>query len=298
MKHRPSLFKAIAVATVLVLTAAACGGQADTASGDGGTDASAPVEATGDDDGGTSQVDATEGDGDEDASTGDAAQAAASQWEVSVLHVNDDVQIVPVFDEPDGVNITLYDVNAIDDVELEYPLFATTQFDNRLALLVQEFDVTGAWARVQVPVRPNGTTAWVQTSFFTEERHDYHITIDISENLVQLFKGDDPVPIVSQLAVVGSETLPTPLGRTYIDEKIPGAAFGPAYGPWVLSLAAFSESLGTVDGGGLPKMALHGTDQPEQIGESISSGSVRLPNEIIAFIAETVPAGTVVEIVA
>ena len=140
-----------------------------------------------------------------------------------------------------------------------------------------------------------GTTAWVQTAFFTEFRHDYHITIDVSDNTVRVFKGEEL--IVEQLAVSGRESRPTPTVRAYIDEMIPGSSLGPAYGSWVLSIAAFSESLGTFGGGGMPKLALHGTNQPELMGEYVSSGCVRVPDEIIELIAETVPVGTIVDIV-
>jgi len=220
-----------------------------------------------------------------------------NEWLVDVLHVNDDVQLIPTFDGPNGNQTTLFDINAIDGVEWEYPLLAETHFGNRLALLVDEFDSTGAWAKVFVPIRPNGTTTWVQTAFFETKSHDYHITIDLSDNSVEVFKGNDPAPIVSQVAVSGKPSRPTPVVRSYIDEKIPGGSLSPAYGDWVLSIAAFSESLGTFGGGGMPKLALHGTNQPELMGQYASSGCVRIPNEVVSFIAETVPVGTIVDII-
>ena len=48
----------------------------------------------------------------------------------------------------------------------------------------------------------------------------------------------------------------------------------------------------------MPKLALHGTNQPELMGQYVSSGCVRVPNEVISFIADSVPIGTIVEIVA
>lgn len=286
--------KTVAIVSLLALIAAACGGGSDTEPTADGAQAPAAVATT-------APIEAPASDEPPavtDAGAGDTTDDADNPWEVSVLHVNDDVQIIPAFDGPNGNNITLYDQNAIDGIELEYPLLATTHFGNRLALLVEEYDSSGAWAKVQVPVRPNGTTAWVQTAFFTEEKHDYHITIDLSENTVRLFKGTDPEPIVEQISVLGKESRPTPVLRAYIDEKIPGGDLSPAYGDWILSIAAFSESLGTFGGGGMPKLAIHGTNQPELMGQYVSSGCIRVPNEVIAFIAETAPVGTVVEIVA
>jgi len=227
----------------------------------------------------------------------DAAEILGDEdpWEVTVLTVKDDTVIVPTFDGPNGNNVKIYDVNQIDGVELEYPLYAETAFGNRLALVVEQFDDTGAWAEVGVPVRPNGTTTWVQTAFFTESTHNYHITVDISENTVNVYKGDEL--LIEQIAASGRESRPTPVVRAYIDEMIPGAQVSPAYGAWILSISAFSESLGTF-GGGMPKLALHGTNQPELMGQYISSGCVRVPDEVINFIAETVPVGTIIDIVA
>lgn len=220
-----------------------------------------------------------------------------SEWETIVLTVNEDVQVVPVFDAANGNNIVLEDYNAIDNIYTEYPLYGTTVFGNRLSLVVEEYDDSGAWAKVLMPVRPNGTTAWVQTGFFTENRTEYHITVDLSDNEVTLYDGDEVV--LSQVSVAGRESRPTPVVRSYIDEKIPGNTQGPAYGDWVLSIAAFSEALGTFGGGGaMPKLALHGTDQPELMGQYVSSGCVRVPNEIVSKIADLVPVGTPVDIIA
>lgn len=293
MNLRRSTIKTVAVVTLLAVIAVACGGGSDAEPASDATQTPAALATTAPVD-----VPAADESTTDPAADVDTLDETDNPWVVSVLHVNDDVQIIPVFDAPNGNNITLYDQNAIDGIELEYPLLATTHFGNRLALLVDEYDATGAWAKVQVPVRPNGTTAWVQTAFFTEEKHDYHITIDLSDNTVQLFKGTDPEPIVEQISVVGKESRPTPVVRAYIDEKIPGADLSPAYGDWILSIAAFSESLGTFGAGGMPKLALHGTNQPELMGQYVSSGCIRVPNEVVAFIAETAPVGTVVEIVA
>lgn len=293
-----------AILAIFTLVATACGGGGDTADTADTADGTSAAVPESDDDVGLSVPTAptTTDDANSEVTTDAApladvaaAPAAAGEFENIVLHVNDDVQIVPAFDAPNGNNITIYDINTIDGIELEYPLYAQTVFGNRLALRVDEYDSTGNWARVHVPVRPNGTTAWVQTAFFTEERHDYHITIDLSDNEVTVFQGDEV--LLTQSSVAGRESRPTPVVRSYIDEKIEGGPLGAAYGSWILSIAAFSEALGTF-GGGMPKLALHGTNQPELMGQYVSSGCVRVPNDVIEFIAETVPVGTVVDIVA
>lgn len=315
-KHQ-RVAKSVAIAMIMAMIAVACGGgSGDTAAGEAG----APNFDGAADTGGspaaistTAPVPLPEAAPEtapaeteaiaETSTSGLPDEEEEDPWLVSVLHVNDDVQIVPTFDAPNGNQTTLFDINAIDGVEWEYPLLAETHFKNRLALLVDEFDSTGAWAKVFIPVRPNGTTAWIQTAFFTVEEHNYHITIDISDNTVQVWQGETALFIdeqgesTPQIAVSGKPSRPTPIVRSYIDEKIPGGTLSPAYGDWVLSIAAFSESLGTFGGGGMPKLALHGTNQPELMGQYVSSGCVRIPNDVVSFIAETVPVGTVVDII-
>ena len=313
MKQK-QFIRVLAVTLIMALVAAACGGGSDT-----------PIESS---EGADAAQDAAPNFGgvDDNAPANDAsiapipttapltieAEAAAldevepeaienidleaeNPWDVTVLHVNDDVAIVPTFDGPNGNEMPLVDINEIDGVRTPYPLLAQTHFGNRLALLVDEFDSSGNWAKVFVPIRPNGTTAWVQTAFFHQETHDYHIEISLSQNKVNVFQGDQL--LVEQIAVIGRETRPTPVLRSYIDEKIDGTTLSPAYGDWILSIAAYSEALGTF-GGGLPKLALHGTDSPALMGQAVSSGCVRVPNEVISFIAESVPVGTIVDIVA
>jgi len=314
MTLRRTTARALAVLTVFMFIAAACGGASEapdqTATDPAQaaeTDAPSVIPTTP-----PLAVETGAGDVETDEATesgDDAGAGLPDETEdphlVQVLHVNDDVQIVPVFDAPNGQDITLQDFNEIDNIYLDYPLYAETPFGNRLALLVEEYDTSGNWARVLMPVRPNGTTHWVQTAFFTEEEHNFHITIDVTTNTVQVFEGETPLFVDDNggpepvLAVSGREKRPTPVVRAYIDEMIVGASLSPAYGDWVLSIAAFSEDLGTFGGGGgMPKLALHGTNQPELMGQYVSSGCVRIPNEIVSFIAETVPVGTIVDIVA
>lgn len=212
-------------------------------------------------------------------------------WEARVLTAKSDTGFVPVFNEPEGEAFTLY-YDYLEGGRVEYPLVNPTYFGNDLSLLVVQGQPGDDWAKVQLPIRPSGSTAWVQTAFFEWSSHNYHIEIDVSDNWVRVWKGDELV--VESGAVMGREEAKTPVVRAYIDEKIPGN--NAAYGPWILSIAAFSESLNEFSGG-LPKLALHGTNQPELLGEYASSGCIRVPNDIIELIAETVPVGTTVDII-
>jgi len=74
------------------------------------------------------------------------------------------------------------------------------------------------------------------------------------------------------------------LHDTYVEQAFGASVLSPAYGTFILTVASYSESLGTFGGGGLPGQSLHGTNQPELIGQRVSGGGIRVPNEIINFV--------------
>jgi lipoprotein-anchoring transpeptidase ErfK/SrfK len=65
----------------------------------------------------------------------------------------------------------------------------------------------------------------------------------------------------------------------------------------VFPLNGYSEQLDTFDGG-VPVIAMHGTNRPDLVGQAASNGCVRLPNEVITQLNEELPIGTQVEIYA
>ncbi|HEX7442909.1 MAG TPA: L,D-transpeptidase, partial [Acidimicrobiales bacterium] len=90
--------------------------------------------------------------------------------------------------------------------------------------------------------------------------------------------------------VIGKDATSTPTGTFFITEKIARPPSG-AYGPWILATSGYSETLDDFDGG-LPQVALHGTNNPSLIGTKASNGCVRMPNDSVLQLAFTIPAGT------
>ena len=66
---------------------------------------------------------------------------------------------------------------------------------------------------------------------------------------------------------------------------------GGAYGPIALATDGYSEVMDEFSTG-VPVVALHGTNRPELVGQSVSNGCVRIPNDIVTMLADTVPLGT------
>lgn len=206
-----------------------------------------------------------------------------SEPETLVATVKSEVSVLTTFDEPDG-----------EPVEFEYELTNPTYFDNDLVLMVTDQSPDERWLKVQVPVRPNGTEAWIRSADVTLDTHSYRARVDLSDRSVTVWDGAEVV--ASTEAVVGAELSPTPLGSFYVNELVTKWD-GSAYGPYILSLSGFSEALETFNGG-IPVIAIHGTNRPELIGGAHSNGCIRIPNDVVGVLAETVPMGTPVDIVA
>ena len=101
--------------------------------------------------------------------------------------------------------------------------------------------------------------------------------------------------IAESSAVIGKAETPTPLGTFFIAAKKENAPDEGFLGPWALVLSGYSEALDTFSGG-LPVIAVHGTSRPDQVGQSLSNGCIRIPNDVVEFLAENVPLGAPITI--
>lgn len=218
-----------------------------------------------------------------------------SAGEVNVLTAKPAINRPVVYDGPDGNVIPVTYEYLTGRIDQEYDWFINpTFFGNPLALMVVEGEPGDDWAKVTIPTRPI-MEGWVETSNFDWSSSDYYVQVDIGTNTVKVWRGDEV--IVDEVAVVTGDTgRETPLASTYIDEIMPGPSS--AYGPWLLSLGVFSDAINTFgSAGGLPKVALHGTNRPDLLGQYASNGCIRLPNDVISMLAAEVPVGTRVDIV-
>lgn len=208
---------------------------------------------------------------------------APDPYETFVANIVDDVDVLAAFVEPDG-----------EPARFEYAVTNPTYFGNRLALMIVDRSDDGRWLKVQVPVRPNGTEAWIRVEDAEITSHRFRARVDLTRRAVTVWNGSEVV--VETTAVIGKPATPTPLGTFFVNDLVEKWD-NSAYGPYILSLSGFSEAMDTF-AGGVPVIAIHGTNRPELMGGAHSNGCVRVPNEVVEVLAETVPIGTPVEIVA
>jgi hypothetical protein len=164
-----------------------------------------------------------------------------------------------------------------------------------MPMVVVATEKAGDWLRVMIPARPNGLEGWVKLDDVELSSHEYRMELNLAEFTLRVYAGPDVIEETQ--VVIGKDATFTPVGRFYLNEKIKQSNPGGAYGPWILSTNGYSESLDTFDGG-LPVVAFHGTNQPELIGTQASNGCIRMPNDVVTRLAEILPAGTPIDIIA
>ena len=150
-----------------------------------------------------------------------------------------------------------------------------------------------AWYRVFLPLRPNGSAAWVRESDVDLRRIDQRIEVDLSDRTLRYYVHDE---LKRHFKVgVGTDATPTGTGTFYVWVKIHYASPYQPYGIAALGLSGFSPVLSEWPGGG--RMAIHGTSSPSDLGNAVSHGCVRVLNDDLKSLLD-VPLGTPVEITA
>jgi lipoprotein-anchoring transpeptidase ErfK/SrfK len=123
---------------------------------------------------------------------------------------------------------------------------------------------------------------------------EWKIRVNLAEHHLVLLH-DDAVDFETGVAI-GTEQYPTPTGTFYITDPVdlhdtPNLG----YGVFALGLSGHSDVL-TEFLGGDGQIAIHGTNNPGDIGQDVSHGCVRVTNDAIERLS-TLPLGTPVEIV-
>jgi len=151
----------------------------------------------------------------------------------------------------------------------------------------------GTWLRVLLPRRPNGSSGWVDRDQVRITPVSREVEVDLSERTARLLQNSRAVR--TWRVAVGTSGTPTPTGRFFVTVKLRPPLISNVYGAWALGLSGYSNVLdqfGTGDG----QIALHGTNNPGVLGSAVSNGCVRMDNETITHLAETLPLGSPVTI--
>lgn len=144
------------------------------------------------------------------------------------------------------------------------------------------------WYRVQLPMRPNGSTGWVRASAVALAVVRTRVVVDLSARHLTLFRNGRRV--LSTTVAVGAPATPTPTGRYYVNQRLIAANPAGPYGPEAVGISAFSNVLtGWTQGG---PIAIHGTDEPWSMGRAASNGCIRVRNATLRRIFAAALVGT------
>ena len=175
--------------------------------------------------------------------------------------------------------------------EVTHTLTNPTENGGPLVFLVH--DLRDTWLHVDLPVRPNGTTGWIRASDVSLSTNTYRIEVSRGERELRLYQRDELIR--ESPVAIGSTDTPTPGGVFYIKELLQPPNPNTVYGPYAFGLSGFSNVLENF-AGGEGVIGIHGTNDPDAIGNEVSKGCIRLPNDEITELAGILPLGTPVAI--
>ena len=188
------------------------------------------------------------------------------------------VDSLSVFDAPDGA--------------VTRSLGQYTYYSRPLTLMaIDAIEADGnTWYEVSLPAKPNGQTGWVRASEVIVSSTDTVIHVYLAQHELDVVVGG-AVELTAPVAV-GSPKTPTPLGTFYITDPIDLSANPTGvYGAYALGLSAYSEALDSFKGT-IPQIAIHGTNVPGSIGQSVSNGCIRMQNDAVRDLGGRVGIGT------
>ena len=148
------------------------------------------------------------------------------------------------------------------------------------------------WLRVRLPERPNGASAWIPANVTRLAMTPWRIVISISSRTVDLERDGSSIRVLR--AVIGAPGTPTPTGLFAVSERVSQPDPHAFYGPWVLLLTAYSDTLDHFDGGP-GQISIHGragTSLRDPLGSARSHGCIRIDNAGIDLLARVAVEGT------
>ena len=188
----------------------------------------------------------------------------------------------------DGID--LYDAAGDEEPTDHLPRWTALGSPTTLLGFERETHGDAEWIQVELPEAPNHRKAWVREADVTVTSTDARIDIYLDERELDFTVGGDVQ--VTNSVVIGAPESPTPLGVFWVTDPLD---FTPnptgVYGAFALGMNGWSETLDEFNGGP-PQLAIHGTNQPELLGENVSNGCIRLPNDVVIEVAETAAPGT------
>jgi hypothetical protein len=166
-----------------------------------------------------------------------------------------------------------------------------TPFDGPRTLGIRSVRDERRWLSVHSPVFANDEIGWIPNNrrALDLSRTRISLRVRLSATTIQLRRGKRVVRTVP--IAIGRAGTETPVGRYQVTDKMPASRFpkGP-YGCCIIALSARQPNLPEGWAGG-DRIAIHGTTQPETIGQAASNGCLRATDADLRVLMRRVPVG-------
>jgi hypothetical protein len=148
---------------------------------------------------------------------------------------------------------------------------------------------------VHLPLGPIDRSGWVDADDVTITSVAHRIEVGLSEHRLRVYDGD--AVVLDEPVVIGLDDRPAPGDAYYLKELVEPPDPDGTYGSFAYGLSGFANGLEAyTDEEGV--VGIHGTDDPEALGEDASRGSIGVDEAVIQRLVSDIglPLGTPVEI--
>jgi lipoprotein-anchoring transpeptidase ErfK/SrfK len=225
-----------------------------------------------------------------------APTSTASSHQSFIATAKPEVTEVAVYDSPSATEPS----RALENPWLYDPTVPSSKVTQVFLVKRQ----AAGWVEVLLPVRPNGSTGWVKTSDVTLTPNPFRIRVELAKHTITVTNGADlvytgPVAVGATdppLPDTGKPT-PTPTGEYYLRILLQAPDPNAVYGPYAYGLSSHSDSLESFAGSDA-EIGIHGNNDPSVLGTDATHGCIRMDNAAITMLAQQLPLGTPVDVVA
>jgi lipoprotein-anchoring transpeptidase ErfK/SrfK len=146
------------------------------------------------------------------------------------------------------------------------------------------------WYKISVPMRPNGMQGWIPARSVSLAPTVSQILINRSARTIDIYwRGKHALHAIVAIGAPGMET---PVGHYYVAARFVPYQ-DPFLGVFAVETSAYSK-LTEWPGGGV--VGIHGTSEPQLLGQAVSHGCVRVANTTAAAMRKLAPLGTPITI--
>jgi lipoprotein-anchoring transpeptidase ErfK/SrfK len=142
------------------------------------------------------------------------------------------------------------------------------------------------WYKINLPMRPNGTYGWIPAGSVSLSPTVSQIVVHRNTRTIDILWHGKPA--LHAIVAVGAPGMETPVGHFYVAARFVPYN-DPFLGVFAVETSAYSK-LTEWPGGGV--VGIHGTSEPQLLGQAVSHGCVRVSNLTAAALVKLAPLGT------